>query len=65
MRLEEVAELIKPNEFDKKAKEMKLPNVYKEKDVGSKTKVTAQTAVMKSTGTGKVYRRSTIYQKEV
>ena len=58
-------ELIAPNVFDKKGKKMKYPNVYVHKDAGAKNKVTAQTITIKSSGTGKVYGRRTIYQKEV
>ena len=58
-------ELIAPNAFDKKGKKIKYPNVYVHKDIGAKTKVSAQTVIVKSSGTGKVYGRRTIYQKEV
>lgn len=56
-------ELVAPNSFDKKAKEMELPNVYDEKDVGAKEKLSAQKVIVKSSGTGKVYGRRTIIQK--
>ena len=58
-------ELIAPNAFDKKGKKMTYPNVYVHKDIGAKTKVSAQTIIVKSSGTGKVYGRRTIYQKDV
>ena len=58
-------ELVKPNSFDEKGKEMKLPNVYDEKDVGSKSKLSAQTVVVRNSKNGKVYGRRTIIQKEV
>lgn len=65
MKLLEIAQLIKPNSFDKKGTKMKLPDVYKEKDAGTDKKVTAQTVIVKNTNTGQVIGRRTIYQKKI
>lgn len=51
------------NPLDKKGKKLKLGNVYKEKDVGGKEKVSAQTVVIKDTKTGKIYGRRTLHMK--
>jgi len=56
--------ITKPNEFDKKAKKMTYPNVYKDRGrIGAKKKLSAQTVVVKSSGNGTVYGRRTIFQK--
>lgn len=60
MLLNEVIQLVKPNEFDKKGTEMKIPNVYKKHEHGQ---VTPQTVIVKNSATGKVYGRRTVYQK--
>lgn len=56
--------LIEPNEFDRKGKKMKYPNVYKNKGAGSSQRVSAQTVEIKDSKTGKVYGRRTLYQKD-
>jgi hypothetical protein len=59
-------ELIKPSEFDEKAKgELKLLSVYDKANlfIGAKKEVEPKTVVVKSTGDGKVYGRRTIYTK--
>lgn len=59
-----VNELIKPNENDKKGKEMSYPNMYKNNNYGKETKVRPETVTIRDTKTGKVYGRKTIVQKE-
>lgn len=61
--LQEIYSLIEPSSTDKGAKVMVYPNVYKHKKVGAKTKVTKQSVIFKSSGTGKIYGRRTIRQK--
>ena len=58
-------ELIEPTEFDQRAKEMSYPNVYQNKDVGGKTKISPQKVVVRDSKTGKVYGRRTVYQKDL
>lgn len=58
-----VAELIAPNQSDKKAKEMGLPNFYTDKDQGKKTAVRREKVVVRDSKTGKVYGRRTVLQK--
>ena len=67
MRLEELAQLVAPNVLDKKSKKKlpPLPNQYEKKDAGREKKVEVQTVVVKSSGTGKVYGRRSIAQKDV
>ena len=62
---EQPKDLAQSNELDHNASKMKLPNVYKEKDVGGKSKVTAQTTIIKDEKSGKIYSRKTIHQKVV
>jgi len=59
----EAQDFAQHNILDKKGKEMQLGNAYKDKDVGGKDKVSAQTVVVKDTKTGKIYGRRTIHQK--
>ena len=62
--LREIYSLIEPSSTDKGASVMVYPNVYKEKKVGAKTKVTKQSVIFKSSGKdGKIYGRRTIRQK--
>jgi len=56
--------LIEPNVFDRKGKKMTYPNVYRNKSVGGKETVSAQTVEVKDSKTGKIYGRRTIYQKD-
>jgi hypothetical protein len=61
-----IRELIKPNDFDKKAKgELKLLDVNAKANlfIGDKKEVTAQTVVVRNSKTGEVVGRRTIYQK--
>lgn len=61
-----IRELIKPNDFDKKAKgELKLLDVNAKENlfIGAKSEVTAQTVVVKNSNTGQIVGRRTIYQK--
>lgn len=58
-----VAELIAPNQSDKKAKEMGLPNFYTDKGQGKKTGVRREKVVVRDSKTGKVYGRRTVWQK--
>lgn len=56
--------LIAPNEFDRTGSPMKLPNQYVNTNWGKKTKVSAQTVTVKSSGKGgQIYGRRTIIQK--
>lgn len=57
--------LIEPNEFDRKGKKMKYPNVYRNKGAGSNQRVSAQTVEIRDSKTGKVYGRRTLYQKDL
>lgn len=61
--LEQPKDLAQHNDLDNKSSKMKLRNVYKEKDIGGKTKVTAQTTEVKDSKTGKIYGRRSIHQK--
>lgn len=66
MKVSELLErsLIAPNDFDRRGKAMKLPNQYKNTNWGKRTKVSAQTITVKSSGRdGKIYGRRTIIQK--
>lgn len=56
-------DLYTPNQSDKEAKEMTFPNVYKNKDVGGKTKVRKEKVVVRDTKTGRVYGMRTVAQK--
>lgn len=60
--LREIYNLIEPSSTDKGAVEMKYPNVYKVKNLGAKKKARKETVVIRSSGTGKIYGRKTIYQ---
>ena len=58
-------QLIQPNEFDKKAKEMKYHNTMDKsyRDVGTKTKIRPESVILRDTKTGKIYGRRTLIQK--
>lgn len=58
-----VEQLIRPNQSDKKAKEMKYPNFYTDKGQGKKTGVRREKVVVRDSKTGKVYGRRTVWQK--
>lgn len=57
-------DLYTPNQSDKKAKEMSLPNYMDNKDAGSKTKVRKEKVVVRDSKTGRVYGMRTVIQKE-
>lgn len=59
---EDIKHLYKPNEADKQATEMGLPNQYKNKDWGSE-KPRKEKVIVRDTKTGKVYGQRTIFQK--
>ena len=61
--LAEIYSLIEPSSTDKGATPMTYPNVYKEKKIGAKNKVSKQMVVFRSSGTGKIYGRRMIRQK--
>ena len=56
-------ELIAPSESDKGAVEMSYPNVYSNKDMGSRTKLRKEKVVIRNSRTGQVYGRRTLYTK--
>ncbi len=56
-------ELIAPNVADKGAVEMSYPNVYTNKDMGSRTKLRKEKVVVRNSRTGQVYGRRTLYTK--
>jgi len=61
-----VKELIKPNNFDKKAKgELKLLDVNAKENlfIGDKKEIEAKTVVVKNSKTGEITGRRTIYTK--
>lgn len=64
-RLEKVEEanLIAPNQSDKKAAVMGLPNQYVNKDWGTRDHPRREKVIVKDTKTGQVYGRRTIIQK--
>jgi hypothetical protein len=59
-----VAQLIAPNQSDVQATEMGLPNSYKVKDVGKKSKTRREKVTVRDTKTGTVYGRRTVIQKD-
>ena len=61
--LNEAKQIIVPNDFDKKGKKMTYPNMFRYKDVGSKSGIRPETVTVRDTKTGKVYGRRTIFQK--
>lgn len=67
MKLSEILisekQIIAPNDFDKKGTRMTYLNMFKYKDVGSKTALRPETVTMTDSKTGKVYGRRTIMQK--
>lgn len=67
MKLNEIliseAQIIVPNDFDKKGTKMTYLNMYKYKDVGRKTALRPETVTVKDSKTGKVYGRRTLIQK--
>lgn len=66
-RLERVEEdekyLYKPNVADRQAKEMGLPDQYKNTDWGKKKKTRREKVTVRDTKTGKVYGQRTMVQK--
>lgn len=64
LNIKEGQSLIAQNEFDRRGKPMKLPNVYKNRNWGAVTKVSPKTVTVKSSGKdGKIYCRRTIMSK--
>lgn len=68
MKLSELFEgksLIKPNQFDRTAREMKYHNTMDKafRNMGARKKVRAEKVVIRDTHTGKIYGRRTIMQK--
>lgn len=61
--MEQPKDLAQHNELDNKSSPVKLRDVYKEKDIGGKNKVSSQTTIVKDTKTGKIYGRRSFYQK--
>ena len=64
MLLEEIKQLIKPNELAQNAPEMTTPNVYKKENrgIGAKTKVKTEKVTVKDSKTGKIYGYRTVIQ---
>lgn len=64
MLLEEVKQLIKPNELASGAPEMTYPNVYKKENrgVGKNTKVRVEKVTIKDSNTGKEYGHRAVVQ---
>lgn len=58
-----VEEIITPTEFDRRGSKMKIPNFYKVKDFGRKTKIGIRTISIRDSKTGKVYGRRSIHTK--
>ena len=64
MLLEELKQLIKPNETASRAQEMKLPNVYKKENrgIGKKMNVKDEKVTVRDSKTGKIYGYRTVVQ---
>lgn len=56
-------DLYKPNQSDKDAEEMSLPNFLTNKKVGGSSKVRKEKVVVRDTKTGRVYGMRTVLQK--
>lgn len=67
MKLNEILisekQIIAPNDFDKKGTRMTYLNMFRHKNVGSKTAMRPETVTVKDSKTGKVYGRRTLIQK--
>ena len=65
MKVRDILEsLYTPNQSDKKAKEMVLPNIYTNKDIGGKKGIRREKVVVRSSGKdGKIYSMRTVVQK--
>ena len=61
--IEQPKDLAQHNDLDNKSSKYKLRDMYKDKDIGRKTKVTAQSVEVKDSKTGKIYGRRSFHQK--